>query len=42
MRTLVAVVAPVLVAQWGFSRKSLDKTGAIAGTIPITYLQHTV
>lgn len=31
VRFLIAVWAPVLVAQWGLSRKSLDRSGALAG-----------
>ena len=38
VRFLIAVWAPVLVAQWGLTRKSLDRSGALAGWLTL-YLQ---
>lgn len=31
VRWMIAIVAPVVIATWGLKRKSLDRSGAIAG-----------
>ncbi|KAL4221984.1 hypothetical protein ACF0H5_018031 [Mactra antiquata] len=33
IRFLIAILAPVLISQWGLKRKSLDKSGALAGLL---------
>lgn len=32
MRWMISILAPITIATWGLKRRSLDKSGAIAGT----------